>query len=216
MRRLTLTCLAILLLSACYAKVEEQPTGPFDFRKTRWGMSRREVLSSEREEPIYKSLNRLLYATSVIDKQVMLQYDFGNDQLYRARYILVAKHVVDDKYVTDYQDIQGVLTAKYGKPKRNETIWKKGAGIRHDLQPGVSVSIGHLTMVSEWETPQTEIIAALSGKDFKIQCEVTYTSKVYQPLVQSSDQTDPSLGGQGGELGNAFENKALQDATRNF
>ena len=194
MGRCSIICVLVAVVIGCYTKAEE-PTGSFDFRKTRWGMSSHDVISSENESPIYKSLNRVLYATSVIDKRVMLEYHLGDDRLYRSRYILVANHIIDDKYVADYRDIQSALTAKYGKPKRNEMVWKKGSGIRKDLQPGVSVSIGNLALISEWETPDTEIIATLAGKNFKIHCEVIYTSKVLRRLVEKYDHTDPALGG---------------------
>jgi hypothetical protein len=215
MKPFTAIFLAAVLLAGCHARVEA-PSGPFDFRQTRWGMSQKEVMSSEKEQPIYQSLNRLLYATEVIDKRFMLEYHLGDDRLYRARYILVANHVVDDKYVADYRDIQSVLTAKYGRPKKNETVWRTGVGVRKDLPPGVSVSIGHMSMVSAWETPDTEIVATLAGRNFEIQCEVTYTSKVLRPLVEKYDDTDPGLGGQGGKVGSDFGSKQLEDAVRDF
>ena len=67
-----------------------------------------------------------------------------------------------------------------------------------------------------WETPESRIVATLSGKEFKIDCEVTYTSKVFEGLVEANDPTDPLLGGQGGQLGTEFENEQLKNATRDF
>jgi hypothetical protein len=215
MRNALIVLLLALVLGGCHSR-RDAPTGPFDFRHTRWGMSRAEVLASEDDDPIYSSNNRLLYATSVIDKRVMLEYHLGNDQLYRTRYVLSESHVVDNKYVADYRDIQSVLTAKYGKPKKQENIWKKGVAKRADLQPGVQVAIGNLSMVSSWETPDVLIVARLSGKDFKINCDVTYTSKAFYSLARKFDKTDPALGGQGGELGGAFGNEDLEKATRDF
>jgi hypothetical protein len=179
-------------------------------------MSQAEVLASEEIEPIYKSFNRVLYATSVIEKQVMLEYHLANDRLYRARYVLAAHHVIDGKYLSDYRDFQSVLTAKYGKPEKDEKIWKKGVGIREDMNPGTLVSIGDLTLVSVWETPDTEIVAAMTGKNFEVHCEVTYTSKALKQMAQKHDHTDPTLGGKGGKLGGAFGSDELEDAARDF
>lgn len=213
-RHLIVWILSVILVG-CYTKTEA-PTGHFDFRKTSWGMSREEVILAEKEEAVYKSLTRVLFATSVIEKSVMLEYHLGDDQLYRARYMLADQHVIDDKYVADYQAFQGVLTAKYGRPKKNEKIWKEGVGRREDMHPGTLVSIGHLTLVSVWETADTEIVATLIGKNFKVQCDVTYTSKALRRLVEKYDTTDPELGGKGGELGSGFENEELRNATRDF
>lgn len=207
-KNLTVWVLFVLLVG-CYSKPDPTP-GQFDFRRTRWGMSPQEVILSEDEDPAYKSLNRVAFATEVIGKKVMLEYLLAKNQLYGARYSLVANHVVDDKYVADYTAFQGVLTAKYGKPKKIERVWKKGVGKRKDMHPGTLVSIGHLTMVSIWETPDVEIVATLSGKDFKVNCDVTYTSKAFRDLAQKYDTTDPALGGKGGELSGEME-KATQD-----
>lgn len=208
--------LIIFLSVISCSTVRETSDDSYDLRSVRWGMTRAEVLASEKEEPVYQSLNRLLFATTVLDKRMLLEYHFGDDRLYRARYILAAHHIVDNKYVADYRDIQSVLTAKYGKPKMNESIWKEGAGRREDLQPGVLVATGHLNLISAWETPESRIVATLSGKEFKIDCEVTYTSKVFEGLVEANDPTDPLLGGQGGQLGTEFENEQLKNATRDF
>jgi hypothetical protein len=201
---------------SCSSAIREAPDGSYDLRSVRWGMTRAQVLASEKDEPVYKSLNRLLFATTVIDKRMMLEYHFGADQLYRARYILAEHHIVDNKYVADYRDIQSVLTAKYGKPSINESVWKEGASQREDLQPGVLIATGHLNLVSAWDTPKSRIVATLNGKEFKINCEVTYTSKTFQNLAEAHDATDPVLGGQGGELGGAFENEQLKKATQDF
>ena len=160
----------------------------YNFRKTRWGMSIAQVKSSEPLEVAKEDKTLLGYKTTVIGKDVLVAYFFVDNQLVRARYVLVESHTNKNDFITDYNDFKKILTKKYGKPKQDETLWKNDLYKDDYSDWGIAISMGHLVYLSSWETQDTEINNILMGENFDISCIVEYTSKNLKEIEKKAQE----------------------------
>jgi hypothetical protein len=90
----------------------------YDFRKTRWGMTKQEVIKSEKSKAASDEPDSLIYATKILGLDAVLLYEFINDKLMGSGYIITEKYSNENKYIEEYNDIVAALKKKYGKPHR--------------------------------------------------------------------------------------------------
>ena len=181
MKRLAfLLILLIILLCPKIVLAADEMT----FRKTTWGMSLNQVKASESVKLFKQGENELAGKTTVVGKDMFLYYEFIDNQLVRANYMLLESHINKNDYITDYEDFKKILTKKYGRPKKDEIIWKNDLFKDSYSDWGQAVSIGHLVYRSTWKTPCTEIVLVLTGDNFEIGCLVAYTGKNFVKLIE--------------------------------
>ena len=99
-------------------------TSDFTFRKSRWGMTSREVSRAETARFI-KKINtgsgfQLLYRTTIGDQKGRVIYDFNRNKLVKARYVFVLYDV--DRGIDDYHTFRQLLVKKYGQPSFSRRI----------------------------------------------------------------------------------------------
>jgi hypothetical protein len=187
-------------------------SGPLenDFRLTKWGMHRNDVLAAEEATPKNKTKTHLDYHTVVAGKKVALQYTLAKDRLIGARYLVTEKHIIPNKYVTDYEDFKAVLSRKYGLPQSEKDSWKNGSYFRNDkTQWGFAVSTGKLTRTAAWQTETTEIKLVLKGINFDILCEITYLSRQLKHLALPAGADSPDAPAQ--DIGNTAIERSIDD-----
>lgn len=120
-----------------------------DFRNTRWGMTKIEVMASEEKKPESFAGPSLSYRTMMLGKEMYLIYEFVDNKLIDAIYVFIARNE------QDYQEIERILTKKYGEAVTG----------RND---------GPVDYFYKWETSLTEIVLKPgAGKD----CRIEYQSK---------------------------------------
>lgn len=157
----------------------------FNFRKTTWGMSVQQVLKSEPLETAHSEKNVLGYKVKVLDKDVYLGYIFIDNKLVRARYILAEEHSNKNDFINDYDTFKKILIKKYGKPIKDDVIWRNRLFKKNSSDWGMAISIGHLAYFSKWDTEHTEILCFLYGDNHKIKCGVEYVSKKLKQLEKN-------------------------------
>ncbi|WP_234733436.1 hypothetical protein [Tellurirhabdus bombi] len=98
----------------------------FDVRKTRWGMAKAEVMSSELSKPSSDSTWFITYKDVELGRfRANIDYFFQNDQLATVRMRLMRQSLPKEKMLTeDFEALLDVLKAKYGKPKYSTTPTK--------------------------------------------------------------------------------------------
>jgi hypothetical protein len=158
------------------------------FRKTKWGMTVAEVKASEPLEVVKDEKDLIGYKTKVIGKDVFIAYFFIDNQLVRSRYVLAESHSNKNDYIQDHKDFKAILEKKYGKPKRDETIWKNDLYKNDYSDWGSAISMGHLVYYSSWDTAKTEISNILTGDNFDITCIVEYNSKKLKELEKKAEE----------------------------
>ncbi len=111
--------LALLFLSSISACEKNETEEKFDFRMTRSGITLKEVLSSETAEIDTVLENCLAYYSKVMDIDVHLFYEFENDSLYKAKYVVTQHHKSVEDFIDDYEAFKWILIQKYGPPIRD-------------------------------------------------------------------------------------------------
>jgi hypothetical protein len=177
---LTLLVLSTFLCTVCNAEeipTDQQNKSQFDFRQTKWGMSKEEVIKSEKLDLIINQDNNLLFSTSIINKNCILFYSFKDNKLESGGYLFQVEHTNLNDYIYDYIDIKKLLVQKYNKPTIDSVNWKNNLYQDSPQDWGVAISIGHLNIQSFWENSNTKIMIGLSGDNFKINLGLIYSSK---------------------------------------
>lgn len=163
--------------------IYEKATHGFDFRKTKWGFSRKKVQESEKMTPIIDTTNILGYETPIAGMKCLIGYIFVNNKLTRAKYVFEEKHSNENDYIVDYHNLRDILNKKYGKStSQSDGIWRDDL-YKDDIQKwGFAVSLGDLYYFSDWQTQKTDIDLMLSGENYKISLVVEYDSKQFKGL----------------------------------
>jgi hypothetical protein len=182
------TILIALCLAATWAAATAATS--YDFRHTTWGMTADEVIKSEGKDPQERSEKIAVYSTKISGKDFLLIYQFIENKLAIAGYMLDEKHTNKTDYLADYNEIKELLIKKYGEPAEDQQEWKNDLYKNNTAKWGTAISVGHLSYTSIWETPNTTINLALHGDNFEIQCGVLYNSKEHQALVQGAHEQE--------------------------
>lgn len=149
----------------------------FNFRKTRWGMSKREVMASEQSKPKYEQENAVGYEIKLLGKDFFVIYFFTQNRLVKTRYVLNVEHTNKNDFIDDYKQLKETLTTKYGPPEIDKINWKNDLYKDDYSCWGFAISLGHLNFYSTWVTEETGITNDLYGENFSVNCIIDYTSK---------------------------------------
>jgi len=165
----------------------------FQFRKTRWGMSEREVRDSESSDPARESTNVLGFQSSVAGLSCETYYIFFDSQLVRGKYLFIERHSNDNHYISDYVTLKELLTEKYGLPLARDgrlidQIWMNDLYQDDPDDWGTAIGAGHLVYVSEWQQEETKVCLILRGDNYEIQLAIEYSSKQHEGLEEQSRQ----------------------------
>ncbi len=152
------------------------------FRKTRWGMSKKEVEKAEGGKPDLEQGRVIAYSGTVVGLDTAIAYVFVKDKLVRARYAITEKHVNDNQYLDDYATLKAALTKKYGKPDDHQAVWKNNLYRDDPDNWGMAVAAGHLVFYDTWKQPGTRIDLVLSGNNFDVSLVAEYTSTKLEKL----------------------------------
>jgi len=115
-------------------------------------------------------------------------YVFVGDMLVRTKYMSTQTHSNKTLFIQDYNNLQKLLTTKYGKPDQEETIWLNTLFQDDYSDWGVAVAAGHLAMGTVWNTSSTLITLLLNGDNYEIRLGVEYVSKTYKHLEKQEKQ----------------------------
>ncbi len=146
-------------------------------RKTKWGMNQREVAASESIKPSLNDDEGLAYVVDLSGYKTFLFYVFNSEgKLSNVSYSLYEKFASENSYLTAYLSLISKLKEKYGEGE-SDIIWNDDL-YRDDKQKwGLAIAAEHLKIKHTWETEDTSIAAEISGKNFKIDVSIRYSSK---------------------------------------
>jgi hypothetical protein len=180
---LFLFLLSFLLLCTLNSNADE-----YDFRDTKWGMTRAQVKASEKGEPIHDEDRLLVYKGKILDKSCDIVYIFVDNKLIRAKYFLTVEHTYKNKYIQDYDDLKSALINKYGKPVDDRISWQNDLYKNDPSNWGMAVAVGHVSYFSKWETETTEILNVLMGDNYEISSGIEYSSRKLYELEKKADE----------------------------
>lgn len=148
-----------------------------DFRKAHWKMSIDSVKLSETKKPVYEVQSALAYTDKVAGKDAFILYIFSNNKLSGASYAFKEKYSNENQYISDFEEIKGILTEKYGKPVKDDIIWSKDLFRDRRDEWGTALALGYVKFKARWENDRTLVILELQGNRSDIGLSCTYGSK---------------------------------------
>ena len=156
---------AALVLTAVSLSAQEP-----DIRRTRWGMSPEDVISSESATPIYRDSEHLYYGFSFAGLDAFCTYTFGAAGLVQASFSFTVEHPVAElnRYLDDYKTVERDLRRRFGEPRHENMVWKDPRLRDQPSEHGFAVSIGHLTFDSLYETERSWVVHVLQGEQHSI------------------------------------------------
>lgn len=161
---------------------------PGDFRSASWGLSKEQVKKTETAHLVDASDDILLYRGEIANLKSQIAYKFVDDTLYYGIYLISEKYSNPNNYITSFNKLKGLLSEKYGEPKRDKKVWK-GSLYKGDVENyGIAVTSGELVYAANWETESTDICIMLSGNNFVPQFAVMYESKQYKSLAEKAEK----------------------------
>lgn len=149
----------------------------YDFRKTNWGMSKKQVKATEKGEIAFEDEEEINYKVEINRSEFLCAYFFLEDKLYRSGYLLNETHTNENDYIDDYKNLKDILIKKYEKPLKDKIEWKNDSYKDDKIEWGLAISVGDLIYDTRWETNNTEITLRLSGDNYKIYLVLRYESK---------------------------------------
>lgn len=164
----------------------------FDFRKAKWGFSKEKVKASEEFDAIMGMKDKIEFETTVADTKCLVGYFFVENKLAKANYKFLINHSNKNDFISDYQRIGELLCEKYGgdvaskQYPNSDQYWSNELYKDNFQNRGMAISLGHMFYMSEWYTPETEIILRLYGNNSEINLEVDYSSRKYQNLLKKA------------------------------
>jgi len=164
---------------------------PRNFEEMRWGLTKKQIVEIEgkpADQRKVRGLEVMRYEQKVINLECAIDYFFAGNKLTRTRFSFGGDYADKNAYLQDYQKIKEALIQKFGRPLEENMTWHNPA-FKDDFSSwGEAVSLGQLKMSSRWLTPQTEIIASLSGVDEEILLTVEYTGLELKELARKSEE----------------------------
>lgn len=139
----------------------EQDGQPYDFRKTRWGMSIEEVKRSENSKPADGTkVGRfyfLHYVDTVAGLEAELNYTFEENLLTDAKYIFndnLSKEIEPTEY---FNRIKDSINKEYGEPIQYSEVWTKDQYKDKPELHNKALYAGDVSYAAFWQTPDTVI-----------------------------------------------------------
>lgn len=164
------------------------------FRETIWGMSKAQVIKSEKTKPINGDENALMFKDwvtgSISGIDAYLMYYFVQDRLVRAKYTFAIEHSNKNDYIADFRAINDLIVEKYGQPSEDSMAWKVETHKDNRAKWGLAVSLGHAMCAAMWETSDTTIYHLLYGDNQAITHIAEYSSKALESLEESKKKSD--------------------------
>lgn len=173
----------------------------YDFRNTKWGMTKIEVKQSEGKREVQDENGKsLIYVDTIANQTFGVIYNFVNNKLYSAGYMSLERHTNENLYIKDYEKMKELLINKYGKPsdrwwntnkEYDEMVWFDDLYKNKPNEWGFAVSIGDLVYQNCWNTNEVGIVLSLKGDNYEISFGVVYYNKeLYKEFLESKKDED--------------------------
>jgi len=168
-----------------YVKPTKPKQTPFDFRKTKWGMTTEQVKKTEESPIVFEGWSDvddaiiLYFKEKVYRFESFITYIFKDGKLVQASYSFEPNDKED--YISDYESIIEALIEKYSEPIDVVMEWSDSTYIEDEKKWETALALGHLKRSGIWETQRTMIELLLFGKDNNIIMQIDYSDKKYEP-----------------------------------
>jgi len=164
-----------------------QANSKTNFRNTRWGMNKTQVVrieGSPNQRENSGGLDIIQYPKKILNMDCMIGYVFADNKLAKAKYSFFAKYEDKNQYIHSYEKIRGILIQKYGKPEAEKILWQDKLYQKDRSNWGLALSLGHLEFSSLWKDSETEIQLRVYGERNRVFLVVLYSGLEYMDLAK--------------------------------
>ena len=148
-----------------------------DFGIAMWGDTREQILGDEDRTnltPIGRD-QYLVYKTEVIGiPEVRLVYYFQQNLLSRGAFIFRYRHPNPADHIKDFDQINNIVSKKYGEPVRSGEIWRDPSKAEGIYDPIVQMTQDNLMYQAVWQTDRMVIEHQLGVTGGKIHHQMVY------------------------------------------
>lgn len=175
--RTILTLLVVFMLAGTVAWADDQ----YDFRNTKWGMSKEEVKQSESATLFKEEKGRIGYTDKVIGLDALIIYNFTGGSLSSSEYRFTSQYTNKNNYYYNiFNPMVDMLEKKYGKPISRQKVWYNNLYKGNPSEIGMALATGGLGEYAMWQTDTSFVLAHINGENYKISTGVEYKSKKFE------------------------------------
>ena len=158
-----------------------------NFRNTRWGMNKAQVVRIE-GSPNHREnsggLDIIQYPQKILNMDCMIGYVFAYNKLAKAKYSFLANYEDKNQYIHNYKKIKDILIQKYGKSEAEKVLWQDKQYQNDRSNWGLAISLGHLEFSSLWKDSKTKIQLRVYGGRNRVFLVVLYSGLEYLDLAK--------------------------------
>lgn len=158
-----------------------------NFRNTRWGMNKAQVVRIEGSPNHHErsgGLDIIQYPQKILNMDCMIGYVFAHNRLTKAKYSFLANYEDKNQYIHSYEKIRDILIQKYGKPEAEKALWQDKQYQDDRSNWGLALSQGHFEVSSHWKDSETEIQLRVYGGRNRIFLVALYSGLEYLDLTK--------------------------------
>ncbi len=164
-----------------------------DFSIAKWGDSKGSVIVKEEKSNItpFDEDDYLIYKFDIMGmKDVRLVYQFRENKLNLGVFIFKETHETADHHINDFQDVNLIVSKKYGDPMRTGPVWIQDVVPMDAPDLADALIKDKVYFQSVWQTPRTIIEHQLTMRNGEIIHQLVYkpTNDVLGSLFQESSQ----------------------------
>jgi hypothetical protein len=161
--RKIITVLFILISGFVFSEEVKPVDKIINFRSTKWGMSKKEVIQSEKikltivKDDVFND-DSLEGELKIDNFNMGVAYLFVDDKFCAGGYTTIEKNLTGEEYFKIYYQIKKILIEKYGNPvKEDEKINKVP-----DEQKYLLLSLGKIEFTSSWNFNNVFIVLTMA------------------------------------------------------
>lgn len=153
-----------------------------------FGMTMAEVEMRETAKLLGMLDNTLQYSTFISSNDCTLLYTFFEGQLGQVSLHFNEYYTSTNRYVMEYKGIAKELCSKYGY-RETQYVWIDEFYKGNELDYGIAVIRGDLSLITEWDFDDATISFVLTGNNYEASQAIVYTSKEYTSDASVSAQS---------------------------
>lgn len=165
------------------------------FRSFEWGTPKAKIVQGEGKpalETTKSSLPVIVYEREIVDYSAVTIFILTpkNKRLAGGLYAFTEEYTNKNRFISDYRDISGLVSKKYGEPKKSDWEWSQDTYRGDSENYGMALQVGDLTLRETWENDQTLIEHVLTGGEYEVTHKIHYYSKDHLDVLQSTREKD--------------------------
>jgi hypothetical protein len=192
MKKLVMFFVAIILLIPFTSIAETVSSKDEAFAFTDgivFGMTRAEIIMLESDISFSEYDDYIAYAGfKSAGKDAILAYFFDEDDALDKIFVMYTDtHTNANQYIDDFDNIDKALTTKYGAARIDDFYNWSNSSYEDDIEHhGLALSMGYLTILSEWDLENVVIGHLIAGDNFEVTHSLSYTLPDYETSTDTS------------------------------